>query len=310
MQKISSVIVTYHPNEENYRNISHISNNCDLVIVIDNTDSKSPIYMDNFTNCKVIRNNKNIGLSAAYNIGIETVRKYGYENIFLFDQDTKIPDDFFQRMLDFKAKYQKKYHEEGIIVPNFFDRNCKTFAKFSLIKPLKFCLKPCHKVGTSFLSHSLIAITSGTYLTYSIYKSIGPFREDYFIDFIDHEYCLRASLKGYKIIPNCSVTINHSIGKRSIFSLFGLIIKPNNHSPIRRYYFAKNSICTAIEYFISYPIYSLLVLLHIAHEFIAILFYENNKSKKIKLITLGIINGLFQKMNNINIITDDDKLKG
>jgi rhamnosyltransferase len=47
-------------------------------------------------------------------------------------------------------------------------------------------------------------ITSGSLLSLAAYTAIGPFREDFFIDHVDTEYCLRARLKHYRVIKTRS----------------------------------------------------------------------------------------------------------
>lgn len=295
VESCAAVIVTYFPSPDNISNIINFSNICELVVIVDNTCTDI-IRELNSKNTIIVQNASNIGLSAALNIGIEIAGSKGYENIFLFDQDTTIPDSFFSNMLGYKAECEFKYKSRAIIVPNFFDRNCSTFARYFLLAPFKISHATCKDIKDDFFNHSVIAITSGTLLTYSLYKVIGPLREDYFIDFIDHEYCLRAAKNGIKIIPNCETLMIHSIGTRSVRSRFGITIKPNNHSSARRYYISRNSIRTAIEYFKHYPFYSLLVASFIFHEIFAILIYESSKLQKIKSLFLGILHAFLNKM--------------
>lgn len=303
MESCAAVIVTYFPSPEHIQNITNISDSCDLVIVVDNTCLYSSFAKCNFkNNIVIVQNTANIGLSAALNIGIKIAGDRGYENIFLFDQDTAIPDSFIVNMSKFKAESELKYRDRIIIVPNFYDRNCKTFAGYFLVGPFRISHVTCKDIKQKFISRSIIAITSGTLLTYSIYNIIGPFRDDYFIDYIDHEYCLRAGIHGIKIIPNCETFMVHSIGKRSIRSQFGITLKPNNHPSIRRYYIARNSIRTAIEYFVYYPFYPLIAVFHIFHEVLSILFCETLKSRKIYALLLGSLHGIFNKMGKYQFL--------
>src|SRR4030095_5315976 len=59
-------------------------------------------------------------------------------------------------------------------------------------------------------------ITSGTLLSLNAYDAIGRFRDDFFIDGIDHEYCLRARAKRYRILLMLAPLLVHSIGERKL----------------------------------------------------------------------------------------------
>jgi rhamnosyltransferase len=48
---------------------------------------------------------------------------------------------------------------------------------------------------------SLCIISSGSALSAAAYRKLGPFREDYFIEYIDIEYCLRAVSQNVPVRP-------------------------------------------------------------------------------------------------------------
>lgn len=92
-------------------------------------------------------------------------------------------------------------------------------------------------------------ITSGSLLNKEAYLTIGLFREDYFIDFVDKEYCLRAEKYGYKIIKIRSQLMFHTIGKSTQHNIFGKHKWTTNHTADRRYYMTRNHIAILREYF-------------------------------------------------------------
>ena len=152
---------------------------------------------------------------------------------------------------------------------------------------------------------AVIAITSGTLITFDRYQQIGPFDESYFIDFIDNEYCLRAYKLGLKVAVNCRALINHSIGKREKKHIFKIEMKPNNHNAKRRYFIARNGIRTAVLYFSQFKLYLLLVVLRLLHEIISIALYENNKFFKLRAVVVGIFDGCLGKMGIARSIFSD-----
>jgi len=240
-------------------------------------------------------------LASALNQGMASAKKEGWEDVFLFDQDSRPTDHFFSQMLAFKSDVDGFFDDTAFYVPNFYDRNCHTFAKFPLLTRFTVNHATCENIRSIKESQALISITSGMLITCSRYRQIGPFRVDYFIDFIDNEYCLRASVKGLKVAVNCNALIDHAIGKRSAHRFCGVAVKPNWHPPVRRYYIARNGVRTAIDFSDRFPSYIPLITARMIHEILSILLYENKKIKKVKALVWGFYHGFIGKMGECNI---------
>jgi rhamnosyltransferase len=233
------------------------------------------------------------------NQGITEAVKDGHRLYFLFDQDTVVDESYLEAMIC-KYKSDTNTANTGYIVPNFFDRYSRTFAKFPILSKFQFYHADCANTAyrLEFNSGAVIAITSGMLIDYEKYKLIGDFKEEYFIDFIDNEYALRASTKGLKIRVCCNAIIDHSIGKRQIKNFLGLTVKPNHHHPVRRYFISRNGIRVAIEYKSIYPVFFALLILRMLHEILSIILFENSKSKKLQMIFKGLNNGLRGNMDH------------
>ena len=73
-----------------------------------------------------------------------------------------------------------------------------------------------------------------------VFSAAGPFRSDFFIAFIDHEYCLRLRKLGYKVIIANVPLMVHALGAPTTPSFdnrvgkFTLVL--TNRYPLRRYY--------------------------------------------------------------------------
>ena len=83
-----------------------------------------------------------------------------------------------------------------------------------------------------------IAISSGTTLTMDTFNKIGYYDEDFFIDFVDIEWCIRARKKNIPIFIAPDIKMYHSIGDNVIKTKLFTI---SSHSPIRTYYKVRNS---------------------------------------------------------------------
>jgi rhamnosyltransferase len=306
MDKYACVIVTYFPDISSLEHIKRVSDLCGVVIVVDNTPLGKKLSFPSKSNLIIHNFKENVGLAKGMNEGIEIAGKKGFENIFLLDQDSSVPNHFFGDMLRFKSEADKRRNDFAIYVPDFWDRYSESSARFPVLSRFTVRHATCGNLLPSLEDKAIIAITSGSLISYSIFKKLGPFKDGYFIDFLDNEYCLRANKMGYTVAVNCNLILNHSIGKRSRHRLLGLTIKPNHHSAVRRYYIFRNGIRTAIDYFRYYPSYALLLAARFSHEILSILLYEDNKPRKIRAIGYGIYHGLIGKMGKCPLFENHD----
>jgi rhamnosyltransferase len=301
MPKCGAVIVTYHPDAATIDHLKKVTELCDKVVIVDNTPGDKATNFPAIRNLVVFKFHNNAGLAAALNKGIELAGEQGIQNIFLFDQDSLVPSHFFHSMLSFKSNIDKVINNCALYVPNSYDRNSKTVARFPLLTPFTVKHATCENIQLLQRNRAAIAITSGNLITYSRFREIGPMRDDYFIDFIDNEYCLRLHNLGFKIAINCDVLLDHAVGTRSTHRFLGITIKPNNHLPVRRYYISRNGVRTAIDYASGYPSYIILIVARMIHELISIVLYEGNKLKKIEALIWGTYHGLVGKMGKCQI---------
>ena len=296
MEQYCAVVVTYFPDESCLENLEILCNRCDRLIIVDNTPMNGSDRFPKSQDTTVFKLGRNIGLAAGLNKGIEFGGRSGYENIFLFDQDSRQPARFFEDMLRFKSWADRLNKNFAFYVPDFYDRHSKSFATFPMLKPFTIKHRKCGQINSVPSDEALIAVTSGTLLKYSAYKRLGPLREDYFIDFIDNEYCLRAYKAGFKIAINCGVVLNHAIGRRSVRKWLGLTLKPNFHSPLRRYYIARNGVRTALDYGGLLPVYAGLIFCRLGHELLSVLLFEDRRIQKLKAMGRGVVHGFMGRM--------------
>ena len=288
--------MTYYPDRAAITNLKLIAEACPRLFVIDNTPRYDSPAFPALERATVVELGENIGLAAALNLGIRLSGREGYENIFLLDQDSRLPETFFSSMLHFKRNIDEKTAICALYVPNFYDRNSKTLARFPLLTRASFRIKTCDGLRDGLSKEALIAITSGTLIAYSKYIRIGQFREDYFINFVDAEYCLRAWTRGFRVALNCRVTINHAVGNRVVRGFLGLPLKPNFQPPPRRYYTARNGIRTSLDYFAAFPLYLPFIMAGLFLEFLSILLYERGKARKVYALLAGLLHGLLGRM--------------
>ena len=90
-RSIAGVVVLFHPKSTVINNIQSYIDDLDQLYVVDNSENKLRTYFSNFfektDKIDYIKNNENIGLASALNIGVNKAinDKYHFKKIFLFD---------------------------------------------------------------------------------------------------------------------------------------------------------------------------------------------------------------------------------
>jgi rhamnosyltransferase len=245
-ENICAIVVTYFPDTHFGERLDRIRSQVAKTIIIDNTGDP---YLDalsqpmNSADVEVIRNKQNVGVGAALNQGVSRVMQLGYEWAITFDQDSWIHPDLVNILISIYAQ-QPRPGLVGIIGCNFEDENTHV--------PLLSCLP-----GAPIFREIEAVITSGSLLSVATFAKAGPFRSDLFIDFVDHEYCLRLLQLGYKVIISTAPLMVHALGTANLFSLnsragTGSLVL-TNRSPLRRYYMTRNGLLVARRYFTVAP---------------------------------------------------------
>lgn len=295
---IAAVIVTYFPDGNLPLLISDLRSQVGLIVVIDNGSDDNAYIQEleslNQQNIKLVPLGENLGIAKALNLGAAIAEEQGFQYLLTLDQDSRLPNNYIEQMLRLLEILESENPRIGFVAPNFLDINSHTEARFSIISRWWVRTCTCNEHSGHMLTH--FAITSGTIYPIGVFKEIGGFREDYFIDHVDSEFCLRLATKGYGMFVNCDVRLQHAIGYRQVHKFMGLTIKPNNHRALRRYYIARNGLYTALQYFSFSPAYLWLTFLRLVHETLSIVLFEENKGGKLRMLANGMRDGIRGKL--------------
>lgn len=250
----------------------------DKIVVVDNTPNNTQNCYNFFPNCEYFSTGENMGIAKAQNIGSLKIMDYGIDYLMYLDQDSSLDKKEF-----FKLKKSLKELKEiklGAIGPRPVNS--------STMQPYKGRFKNGKPFSSKNIIETTEIISSGMIIPVKVYKDVGGYEESLFIDGVDHEWCWRARTKGYKILMNQNVKLNHQVGEGDKFIFF---IRFRVPAPIRTYYQYRNyfklikrsyvpvywKISNAIKYVIKIIVYSF--------------FFENGKEYR-KHIMSGIIDGI------------------
>jgi len=283
-----AVVITFHPDEEVFKNIEKLRGQVQALVVVDNGSLPESLTLlrraSVETQFHLIENGENLGIATALNIGIRWAEHNTYPWVILFDQDSTITDAFMETML---RAYETHPHRDSlaILVPRYVDQRLG-----SPIPPI------LAKSGTLEA-----AMTSGSLMRISSFLQHGPLEDGLFIDAVDYEYSLRVRCNGYLISECPQAVLLHSPGTPKVHTLFGMyLFQTSNYTPIRRYYQMRNYTWIARRYWKKYPHFCLKLVISNMTNLIKILFAEDRKWEKYCYSTVGILDGLRGRMGKTN----------
>ena len=299
---IGAVIVTYNPQIEVLKGlIGSITDSVKIVILSDNgSNNLSDIraLAATFSNTTIIGLNDNMGIGYAQNRGIEAVfADPSIEGVLLFDHDSHPSNDMVTVLGNAYEQMTAKGIAVGALGPVYMDPRTENNYPISVFSGFKLIKKyPIPGDNTPIAASFLIA--SGSLIPRSTYEKIGGMREDFFIDYIDIEWSFRATYNGLPsyVIPNARML--HIVGDDRM-KMLGREI--SIHSPLRRYYLARNSVFMVKIGYIDWR-YKVREVFYSITRVIVFLFFVNKRMTYLRYITKGWIDGFKGKYGKIDVL--------
>lgn len=284
-----ALVVLFNPSESHVDRLFHLKTLCDNVVAVDNSPILDVSLQQRIqaAGIDMLSNRNRGGVAGAYNSGLRRLIEKKCQLLFIFDQDSEIPDNYVLHMRDRCLRLGSRLF---LIGPKIFDINVSRYLPAHLIQGYGVKALAITDEDQGLLRCSSI-ITSGSVLTAETFRTLGAFREDYFIDHVDTEYSFRATVEGVPIYIDTSLVLKHEVGKRIDRKLSFFTLIQWNTSPLRQYYSARNCIHISRLYDARFPILVLVNVLTI-QQLISVALYEEDKTKKVVALVAGIIDGL------------------
>lgn len=280
---VCAIVVAYFPEADFNARLQAVLPQVARVVVIDNTpqEGTAPRLADALNGLEKIRlisNQANLGISAALNQGLRHAQHAGFTWALTLDQDTQCFPDMVDTLL---AVSRACVPAPAVIGGNYLDPRNK---------------HPEVAMGEAgaFLARKTV-ITSGCLVDVRLAMDIGGFREDYFIDQVDHEFCLRARAHGHLVVISRKPVMTHSVGESGGVRLPLLGVLPN-HPPVRKYYIARNTVVTVMAYWWREPGWCLRRSARLLLGLGGMAFLEDQGFNKVRAFFGGIVDGLRGRM--------------
>lgn len=280
MAKICAGIVSYNPSIEILAlNINSILPQVEQVYVIDNGSENINEIKNNFSKVvDIIENNENRGIATALNQMCEIAYNNNFEWILTLDQDTICPNNIISCMDIFTDK-----PDIGIICPD-----------------VKYDGWPQKKESSNKDFEIVYAcMTSASLTNIFAWKKVNGFEEEYFIDYVDNEFCMKLALNGYKVFRTFSCSINHQLGISGEKKIFGKIyVRFTKHNPLRFYYMSRNNYVFIKKY--KRHLSVMKEYCKLIYILLKGILFADNKRETMKYIFKGICDGYNNIMGKYN----------
>lgn len=281
-----AIVVSYNAARQFFEHLMLICSQFSNIVIIDNySDLAFQLQLQHFSKennaISVIQNSRNLGIATALNQGVRYAKEHQFDWVMTFDQDTVVMPELLSELT---TLYNQATVKPALIGCNYFHA--------TLNRPAVSLSKFADAVERKTL------ITSGTLFQIQVFDAIGYFRDDYFIDSVDHEFCLRARNHGFRLLMSTKVLMRHSIGRMNTYHRPALFKIPE-HSALRKYYITRNCLATVFGYLFAEPVWCVKQFFRLSLELITVIFYERDKIQKIAAMGLGFVHACSSKMGEL-----------
>jgi len=287
-----AVIVTYHPDDDFPKRARRIVAQVERVLIVDNGSSlPARSMLEEFCTepgFQLLANADNLGVATALNQGMRWASHRGYSFVLTFDQDTLVHENM---MLSYARIFEDISRSDQAV-----ERLASLGANYLQSvggKPGKTIKSGALKPGMSGEWIEVTALlTSGTLLPLTVWEKVGPFRDEFFIDYVDEEYCLRARAQGLRIVMSTAPLMVHNIGEQSDYHFLGKRGRTYNYSTLRHYCRTRNAVVVWREFLRREPRWVVCSIVFNIKILLKVCLYEAQKGKKLCSIGLGLIDGI------------------
>jgi rhamnosyltransferase len=277
---ICAVVVTYHPDAHFPERIAQLRPQVQRIVIVDNASNPDALAMlralAQSGAAALLENGENLGVAAALNRGVAYAASEHFSWVILFDQDSAAQPKLVDSLRLVCERLGADLDRLGVLGINHVDPHTgTTYAPAS------------DELGANMERKTVI--TSGTLLSLKAYDAIGPFRDEFFIDGIDHEYCLRARSKNHLVVLALAPQLVHTIGRRQLVRVWpGVSVLTLNHAAFRWYFIVRNRLVLVQEYARQETSWVFWRLVNLAVQCVRTLLFEPARLEKARYMGLGL----------------------
>jgi rhamnosyltransferase len=273
---VCAVVVTYHPGPRATERLADVISQVDQLIVVDN-GSAAPVAVSlrdwtRAAGATWIGNAGNLGSATALNQAARAAIDAGHGWLLTLDQDTTVPSDL---VAELRAAIAADTQPDLVAVAaptavQQHDRRCRDRG----------------------VVRRRTAITSGSLVNLAAWQEVGGFRDDFFIDMVETDFCLRLGERGYRVVLACRARIAHRIGAPRRHRILGIDVVTSNHPAWRRYYMSRNRVHVWRAHWRHAPVWVLFDGTGQLRDTLVMALTEADRRSKLRATLRGLTDGL------------------
>ena len=279
--RIAAVATAYHPDERLGAVVASALGSCERVIVVDNTPADAPSAAAGLAGERVtvLRSGENLGLAGGLNAGVAALPEDAEAVLFL-DQDSVLPDELVPALAALLGSDERI----GVAAPTPWD--------------------PEHEAGydsaaalRAEVADRTDVITSGMLVRRACLRDVPRFREEFFVDFVDIDFCLRARRAGWRIVQDQRLKLPHSLGDRREHRLGPLRLLVVHHPAWRQYWILRGASALGRENLLREPVFSVKAALFAASWLWRTAFFADDRAAQTGAAVRGVRDGLLGRVS-------------
>jgi rhamnosyltransferase len=292
---ICAIVVSWNPSPSLENTLRAIVPQVAATIVVDNGSEPHALRLlrrlARSLRIRLLELGQNSGLGHALNRGIELAGREGYAWVLTLDQDSQ-PDE---GMVEALCRSYRRNPERALaaLAPQVIEAELGRPARYLKAWGPFFRRAQC---GQEDIDGVTAVISSGMLLRLAVWEALGGFREDFFIDYVDTEFCLRARRAGFAIRVVCGAKLFHRLGARTKTRKGPLLLFPTHHPPERWYTISRNRIPMLRMYALRLPHWLAYELTATIYTLARMLLAEDSRLAKLKACLRGTADGLKNRM--------------
>ncbi len=281
---ICAVIVTYFPKAGYAENLAALAPQVGKILIVDNGSSAETLEpvkaAARRVGATVVPLGSNLGIAAALNVGLKVAREEGFRWLATLDQDSQPTPGMVEEMARVFESYPTP-ERLAILAPSYVDR--------ALGFTVRQHASEAEGEGWRVLPTTM---TSGNLVNVEIATAVGGFDASLFIDYVDHEFCLRLRRHGYHVVESTRAKLLHSLGRMERRRFIFTRVHVTNHPVARRYYMSRNRLLVWRQFWRHEPAWVLIDMRHFVSESMYVVLYEKQVGAKVSMILRGLRDGI------------------
>jgi GT2 family glycosyltransferase len=281
----------------------HQSRALQEIIVVDNASSDGTLALlaERYPQVTVLRMAENVGAAGAWSAGLEyAALNKKHDWVWAFDDDSVPEHSALEELL---AATESSRHGDGQIgqmdqigqmgeigMISALPVHPETGVCYPPLLWREGFVKPSAEQLRQPVFFADLAFTSGSMVRREMVESIGLPRSDFFMDFFDFEYCLRARSRGYRIAVVTAVRLAHEVGSARPVRLPGFSSVWPNHAAWREYYISRN-MAYAVWWLYPSSRAKRFTIRHLARHAGGVLFFGSDKLASLRKMAQGFWDG-------------------